>query len=41
MQLPIVFTVPFRHLGRLWPRGGCGTIAVVILFFMLVGAFFG
>jgi len=34
---PVVFTIPFRVLGALWPRGGCGCLAVVILALMLLG----
>jgi hypothetical protein len=35
----VVFTIPFRVLGGLWPRGGCGCLAWIVLGFMLIGAF--
>lgn len=40
MNWPIVFTIPFRVLGRLWPRGGCGCLAIVVLGLMLLGALY-
>lgn len=34
----IVFTIPFRLLGRLWPGGGC--VIFVILGLMILGALY-
>jgi len=33
-------TLPFRALGALWPRGGCGTIAIILLGLMILGALY-
>lgn len=40
MNWPVVFTVPLRAIGGLWPRGGCGCLAIVVLGFMLLGALY-
>lgn len=36
----IGLTAPFRLLGALWPSGGCGCLAIVLLGLMVLGALY-